>query len=353
MKRTFPINLGGKVFYIDEDAYTLLDNYLHNLRATFSDADGTEIVNDIESRIAELFGEKLVDGKEVISLTDVNEMIDCMGRPEEMNADSDDCRQTATPPPVPSATPRRRLFRDPDDKILGGVASGIANYLNWNANLLRLLLILLACFGYGTIILLYIIAWILIPEAKTAENRLAMRGEAINIDTIGQTVKAGYQRASDQFSHIKSDRSFGDKLFSVIGWILKIVLIFFAVIFSPVLFVLAVVLFSLIMAFIGILVEGPAAIIQSIPGIVLPDAPLAALGLYISLIFAIGIPIISIIWATGSAIFHWRPASRGLTWTAGIIWILAIASSIICLAIQGFAFPVVTIYPDMIPTFNI
>ena len=88
MKKTFPVNINGNIFYIDEDAYKLLLDYLSQLRTTFTGAEGEEIVNDIESRISEHFDERIRLGANVIVLEDVNRVIETMGRPEELSDES-------------------------------------------------------------------------------------------------------------------------------------------------------------------------------------------------------------------------------------------------------------------------
>lgn len=118
MKKTLTVNLGGTVFHIDEDAYRLLDNYLSNLKIHFrKEAGADEIIDDIERRISELFAEKLTAGSQVITITDVEEVIARMGKPEDMEAEND------SEPSVGNATRttiHRRLYRNPDDKLLGG-----------------------------------------------------------------------------------------------------------------------------------------------------------------------------------------------------------------------------------------
>lgn len=127
MKKTLTINLGGTVYHIDEDAYHLLDNYLANLRIHFRREEGAEeIVHDMELRISELFADRLNEGKQVITIEDVEEIIARMGKPEELsgegNGETSGSEKT-------KGTTIRRLFRDPDNKVLGGVASGLAAYM--------------------------------------------------------------------------------------------------------------------------------------------------------------------------------------------------------------------------------
>ncbi|GAB6868654.1 hypothetical protein JCM16496A_10590 [Bacteroides rodentium JCM 16496] len=141
MKKTLTVNLGGTVFNIDDDAYRLLDNYLSNLKMHFrKEAGADEIVDDIERRISELFAEKLSAGLQVITIADVEEVIARMGKPEDMEAEGEEAGAGSTNAGGTNAgggygagawssntvynTTRRRLYRNPDDKMLGGVISG-------------------------------------------------------------------------------------------------------------------------------------------------------------------------------------------------------------------------------------
>lgn len=220
MKKTLTVNLGGTVFHIDDDAYRLLDNYLSNLKLHFrKEAGADEIVDDIERRISELFAEKLSAGSQVITIADVEEVIARMGKPEEMETEEESNSSTGSTQAGNSytagagsndtteGTARRRLFRNPDDKMLGGVISGIAAYLNWDVTLLRLLLFVILICGYGTLIPVYIICWLIIPEARTAAEKLNMRGEAVTVENIGKTVTDGFEKMANGVNdYMKSDK---------------------------------------------------------------------------------------------------------------------------------------------------
>ena len=172
MKKTFTINLGGIVFHIDEDAYELLDKYLSNLRIHFNKEEGgEEIVQDMELRISELFSERLSETKQVITIKDVEEIIAQMGNPEEF---SDNTTQE-TNYNEEEDKGIKRLYRNPDDSVIGGVCSGIAAYLDWDVTLVRLGMLVLAFIFPGTI-LAYIVALIIIPDANTATEKLSMKG---------------------------------------------------------------------------------------------------------------------------------------------------------------------------------
>lgn len=350
MKKTLTVNLGGTVFHIDEDAYCLLDNYLSNLKIHFrKEAGADEIIDDIERRISELFAEKLTAGSQVITITDVEEVIARMGKPEDMEAEND------SEPSVGNATRttiHRRLYRNPDDKLLGGVISGMAAYLGWDVTLLRLLLLVVLICGVGTLIPVYIVCWLVIPEARTAAEKLSMRGEAVTVENIGKTVTDGFEKVANGVNdYMKSDKprtflqKLGDALVMVAGWFFKICLVIFAIICSPLLFVFGVVFVALLFAAVMVAIGGGAALISMFPtfDVILPTSPLSAIVMYIAGILLVGIPLVSLVWAIFSQIFKWQPMASGLKWTLVILWIVSAAVFGICFAMQGATFPILGI----------
>ena len=350
MKKTLTVNLGGTVFHIDEDAYRLLDNYLSNLKIHFrKEAGADEIIDDIERRISELFAEKLTAGSQVITITDVEEVIARMGKPEDMEAEND------SEPSVGNATRttiHRRLYRNPDDKLLGGVISGMAAYLGWDVTLLRLLLLVVLICGVGTLIPVYIVCWLVIPEAHTAAEKLSMRGEAVTVENIGKTVTDGFEKVANGVNdYMKSDKprtflqKLGDALVMVAGWFFKICLVIFAIICSPLLFVFGVVFVALLFAAVMVAIGGGAALISMFPtfDVILPTSPLSAIVMYIAGILLVGIPLVSLVWAIFSQIFKWQPMASGLKWTLVILWMVSAAVFGICFVMQGATFPILGI----------
>ena len=190
MNKTVTINLSGIIFHIDEDAYQKLYNYLSTIKGYFSESDGRdEIMADIENRIAEMLSEKISDRKQVVLMTDVDYVISIMGKPEDFAGDKSTSEETKKEQPTYSSSrKRRKLFRDTDSKILGGVCSGIGAYFNIDPLWLRLAWVV-ASFTFGTGLLLYIVLWIIIPEAKTSAEKLEMHGEDINVSNIGKKVE--------------------------------------------------------------------------------------------------------------------------------------------------------------------
>lgn len=204
MKKSFPTNINGKIFYIDEDAYTLLQNYLSQLHSAFGGSEGEEIVSDIEARISELFDEKLSSGVSVIVLSDVNNIIETMGRPEDISesaedteepkaADNPECEADRQPISAINIPAHKRIFRNMQDKVFGGVIGGLAAYLGWDSTIMRILFVVLVFASAPFIkmwpfIILYLLAWMIIQPARTPRQILEMHGSPVNVDTIGQTV---------------------------------------------------------------------------------------------------------------------------------------------------------------------
>ncbi len=188
MRKTVNISIGSSLFVIDEQAYARLDEYLASIRLHFAATpDSAEIVSDIEDRIAEELSEALSARKKVIVMEDVEDVIRRMGTvadfekfDAETSAQADDG--------APKTFARIRLYRDGDDKILGGVASGIARYFGIDPVITRLafgLSLLMGGFGF----VLYILLWIILPEAKTAAQKVEMTGGRVTLSAIQSKIE--------------------------------------------------------------------------------------------------------------------------------------------------------------------
>jgi phage shock protein PspC (stress-responsive transcriptional regulator) len=184
MKITVSINLGGYSFNIDEDAYTELKSYLRNLELHFAgEESSSEILSDIETRMAELFRTKLSSYKQVIDIHDVRHAISVLGTPEDIS-DNDDpsAREKFSSPGY------HRMYRDTDNRIIGGVCSGMGAYWDIDPVIIRILFIAFALAG-GLGVLVYLILYIVIPEAKTTAQKIEMKGNPVNIHNIKEAVK--------------------------------------------------------------------------------------------------------------------------------------------------------------------
>ena len=194
MNKTITMNLSGIIFHVEEDAYEMLNKYLSTIKGYFNDSDGRdEIMSDIEARIAEMLQEKVNNTKQAILKMDVENVIALMGKPEEFATDSENTQQSNSESSQTEFSTadanyqRKRVFRDPDDKIIGGVCSGIANYFGFDPIWLRGIFAI-SFFIFGTGLLLYIILCIIIPKAKTTAEKLEMRGEKVDVNNISRAV---------------------------------------------------------------------------------------------------------------------------------------------------------------------
>ena len=175
MNKTININLGGVFFHIDEIAYQKLKLYLDAIRRSLSDdpQGRDEILNDIEHRIGELLSERVKDTRQVVNETDIDEITKIMGKPEDYLVDEEIFEDE---PKYGHKSSSKKLFRDGEDKFLGGVSSGLGHYFGIDAIWIRILWIVLVVAGFGTGIPIYILLWILLPAAETTAEKLQMKG---------------------------------------------------------------------------------------------------------------------------------------------------------------------------------
>ena len=312
MNKIIQINLGGYPFTIDEDAYEHLKSYLNIIHRHFRKSPGYEdITSDIESRVAELFQERL-EGRPIINLQDVKKVIIVMGTPEEFGAD-----------PIEEAGPGsakyrtgKRLFRDPENQVIGGISAGIAAYFGFSNPLwIRLAFIGLTLMG-GLGIATYIILWFALPQAESASDKLAMRGEPINISTIGKVVETELDHLSDAVSELgeeivakKKSSSRADNLlksgFSAVWKFCKKTITVMLNIFKPLLLIISIALiifFSL--AWIGTLIGVfyTAPFLEYLLPIDLGNSVLPQ----VNLLFVVGIPLLALILLVSRLMFQTR-----------------------------------------------
>ncbi|MEN3324386.1 PspC domain-containing protein [Mariniflexile soesokkakense] len=208
MNKTVNINLAGTFFHIDEDAYLKLQRYLEAIKRSFTDSQGrTEIIADIEARIAELFSERVQNDKQVIRNKEVDEVISIMGQPEDYLVDDEIFEDEPQTAHHRKSLASKKLFRDTDNSYIGGVASGLGHYLGIDAVWVRLLWVLLTVGSGGTFIFIYILFWILVPEAKTTAEKIMMTGEPVNISNIEKKIKDGFETVTETVSDVAKNVS--------------------------------------------------------------------------------------------------------------------------------------------------
>jgi len=249
MDKTININLGGNLFQIDGDAFLILRDYLQAINNRFRNVQGgLETIEDIESRIAEIFqSQKGLAG--VISKENVEAMISIIGKPEDFDISLDE-----EEPPVYTSH-KRRLYRNPDDSIISGVCGGIGAYLNTDPVLFRILFVISALI-FGTGFFIYLVLWIALPQAYTDNQKKELFGN-INYSTRLQgrqsdsPLKSGSSVYNTAYSNKPGANNAFNEIVRAIGKVFYIALRIFLIIFG-VLFVITGFLFilSFIMVFV-------------------------------------------------------------------------------------------------------
>lgn len=243
MNKTIIININGSVFHIEEEAYDILQGYMTEIKRHFAySADSEEIVTDIENRLAEMFSERLAELKsEVVTLNDVNEIIARMGsardfdQEEELNEERTLVRN------------QRKLFRDTDDSIIGGVCAGLAHYFNTEARWIRLIAFIVTLL-WGTGLIIYGILWIIVPAAKSRADKMAMKGEPLTL----QNFKRNFEREMDNISPglSKATNAVGSFLEHLGVFVTKLVAVLVKIVGA---FIIAICFLSLIGILIGLI----------------------------------------------------------------------------------------------------
>ena len=219
MNKTVDIELAGLLFHVEEKAQARLQAYLNSIAAALANTEGKEeIIREVEARLAELFREALGEGREVVGLDDVAAACAQIGSPEDF-VDEDD----APAVPASHASGNRRLYRDPENGLVGGVATGMAHYFDTDPVWVRVLTLVIILFtGIGLPI--YVVLWIITPKAETVADRMAMRGERATFENIKSRVQSEYERVE---THLRKQRpgqqfaAFIREFFAVLGKIAR------------------------------------------------------------------------------------------------------------------------------------
>lgn len=359
MKKNITINLCGRLFQIDEDAYELLQNYIESLRASFGKQEGgEEIADDIEARIAELFDELKANGTEAITIEHVKDIITRIGRPEELASEDDDTQsgdsqtgqegghrydsfRTAANgfrENVRARTAGKKLYRNPNDKILAGVLSGFATYTNtdpawWRIGYVLLFLgsnlvfipFLSIWFNEVFIsvnlsfILFYIAMAIAMPEAKKPKELLEMEGKDLTPQNLADAVIDDQQPFKKKPGLLREILSVFLKIF--IGLFVTIAVIVGAVLGIAFLGVLMTTIFALVM---------PASIHMpfTLGGMNLTEVwyfhPYVLVGFAVALLAVLFIPVYAITHMVLSMAKKIRPMgiAQRIVWI--VLWLIAL-----------------------------
>ncbi len=342
MNKTVTINISGIIFHIEEEAYEKLSKYLNTIKGYFSKADGgNEIMSDIEARIAEMLQGKTSAVKQVVLMSDVDYVMDSMGKPEEFAGDDNTNNQQAETAEatqqenINNESVKKRLYRDGDSKVLGGVCSGIGHYFGFDPVWLRIALACLLFFA-GTGVLLYIILWIAIPEAKTVSEKFAMKGEKADINNISKAVKEEaeqlkkrMEKYGQEFStYAKNNsnvpRNAFEKFVDFIGDVLRNVGRVFLKIIAIFMLLLGIILFlGLFSSVFGLSLADSSNGGDWIDMILL-DGKDFYLGI-IGIALCAGIPIVMMIYAGVKILFKINYHNRWVNIAAGVVWLVGLS----------------------------
>lgn len=327
MRKTLNINIGGMAFIIDENAFELLHNYLEALKRKFNnEAERQEILNDIESRIAEMLGQKLADRKQVVGIEEVQAVISAMGQPEDIAGEEaaettgTAYNSTATAAGSNYEPVKKRLFRDADDAKIAGVISGLCHYFGINDPVwMRIAAIILIFVTSGSVILLYLLLVIIVPKAVTSAEKLQMKGEPININTIEKEIKDSFTRTGESVSRFMKEDTFFERTGGIVLSIVKAVLRLFI---AFVLMVAVILLMVVIFLFFTTYILGTSQFSEVTHFIANGRNTLTYFSFGFLLFF--GAPLLSIIYGSLRVFTGRRTRQPWVSWTLLTAWLMGI-----------------------------
>lgn len=342
MNRTITMNLSGIIFHIEDDAYEKLNKYLSTIKGYFNATEGRdEIMSDIESRIAEMLQTKVSQAKQAVLLADVESIIAVMGKPEDFAGDNEHQETPSSKQETEQERTYRRLFRDPDDKVIGGVCSGISNYFDIDPIWIRGAFAI-ALFVFGSGVLLYSILWMIIPRAKTTAEKLQMRGEKVDINSIGKAVNEEFNDVKKRMNKFGEDlnsperrqrirhsaRSIGHEVGNLVISTLRIVgkilsIIFLIISITLLTFLLAAIFGKNNMSFFDHNSQVKFSLYE-LTKAVLP-ADISSELVVTALILFIGVPLMLIMYRCVRFLFNIQQHNKIVNYTGGVLWVIGIA----------------------------
>jgi phage shock protein PspC (stress-responsive transcriptional regulator) len=343
MKKSIRIHIGGYFFNIDEEAYKILEIWLQKIQLILTGKDSyNEIIEDIESGIAEHFRDSAPDETFCLSTEDVEKTIKIMGYPEDFDDnenksagkeaeqhfafDSDETKR------------HRRLYRNPDERMLGGVCSGLGNFFNIDPIIIRLIFVVAVIF-WGTGTLIYLILWVVMPVAKTATQKLEMKGRRVNISNIEKNIRNEFDAVRTGFFKWTKTEQYGNLtnglesiLFALVK-VIKIVLKIIVILLGALMIFIGLVVFF---AFSTLLIAGDSipykidgtnnnisihAFVQLLP------MHISYFTIALALLLTVGIPFLMVAYSGARIIFNFKRKFRIFEFSALGLWIIGIAAS--------------------------
>ncbi len=334
MKKTFTINISGTVFHIEEDAYEVLQKYLVNLKTHFgNEEEGKEILADIEARIAEIFAGKSSEENKVITLAWVEQVIAVMGTPEDFVEEEALEEESYTA----QRKTKRRLYRDPDSRVIGGVCGGLGAYFNIDPVVLRIIFVVLIFLTTGAALLAYFILWIAVPKAVTTAQRLEMRGQEATVKNIEKSIREEVREVKESYNRFRQSDSYakgkkkitgaGEVTYSIVKLLLKIAVVIIGVIL----------IISGLLGLIGLIttVTLGQSLIDGLPFVMGPEIPFSdmlnylvepstvTLGLILFGLLA-GIPMLAMVYIGSKFVFRYKSNNTAVGLAMAGVWLVAL-----------------------------
>lgn len=339
MNKTIIINISGVIFHIEEDAYETLKNYMNEIKSHFASfKDNFEIISDIENRIAEMFSELLInDSKQVIIMADVTAIISKMGTPSDFGDESTE--DNSQPETYQSDPIKRKLFRDADDRAIGGVCSGIAHYFGIEPLWFRVTFAILF-FVFGTGLFAYILLWIIMPKAVSRAEKMEMKGEKINlqgfqknmedeINAVANQISKAHQYAKPSLGRIGGFiRDLADGLGRFLKGTGKLILKIIGVFIISVFGVFLVSAFVALLIFLGYAGNTEVSTLYPLNALSVSLRP----AVFISAFLVVLIPLLGIILITISVLFKSNTLSKSVGFSLLMVWLIALSVGIFCIA---------------------
>lgn len=338
MNKTVTANISGVVFHIEIDAYEKLNQYLSTIKAYFKEEEGKdEIMADIEARIAELFKEDMESGKEVITSINVEKVIAIMGEPEQYMDEDAQESFTKDKQQKGSDFKRRKLFRDPDDNMIGGVCSGLSYYFGIDKIWLRAAFLIALIAGVGTGIIIYLILWIIVPAPKTTAEKLEMKGEPINVENIGNTIKDEFYGFKKKVES-KDPRGYAKKaensIYKFFDFLTKVLVYFFKFIFKIIGVLLVISAVFALIALLTLIFGGPLNLsfnntdligswYTNFASLFFSSNFMFYLG-YIGALLVVLIPVLGLLYGGLKLIFNIPSSNKAISISATSLWIIGL-----------------------------
>lgn len=348
MNPTVDIELSGLLFHLDEQAHAKFKAYLISLQNALGEMEGKdEIIVEVEARIAELFQQALESGRQVISLNDVVEACSQMGEASDFREDTDPSNEEQPSKKEDLKDPgMRRFYRDGENRIIGGVATGMGHYFRLDPVILRLVFVLSIALLGPFSVFIYLLLWSITPKARTVAEQLVMRGESANFENIKSRVQTEFDHVGKVVWESKFRNQLGAFIREVLQGVGKVTLFFFRLIgwiflgvLTLFLLIAPIIFFSVLTGIESIEIGGNHLMpelhfLRDISQLILPSGPIADhLGTWAMLLLAF--PFAVFTWLVLRLIFRTKMNTRHIGAGLGVGLLISLVGVIAISSIGG------------------